>query len=566
MRRWLLLVSILILSTTAKAGTYTAASCAESDVNAVINGPTHTAVSGDIIVLPTSGGSCAATWTSELNIPVAATLECQTINAWSGDTPSTPGCTITDENPNGNEGQSCGNYTLICLNLDGTSHATIAGIALVTGTGINTGGSAGGDYLVVQGSGLVPLMHNMDFNVPNSVIAHAVQWLVTGGVIWNTNIESTDNLGAGCSPPGGPGSSSGSIVFKGQYNWDNASTMGTLDTTGLINTYIEDSQFSYVGQAPDVDDNARVVIRHTTWTNSTGGVGHGPTSTYGTRQVEMYNDTFTWSNGNIPANRYFWFRGGTAVITNNSVLALNSSCTSGPSFVFIVEDATRSTSHGCCTVYGCFHQPGTGANGVGGSSFQGSSSTPPDPYAISDPVYIWDNTGTGQATTTQMVGLNDEVGSGCNSGDTTATFFQQNRDYFVDTSSSSTGAKPGWAPYTYPHPLRFSSSTPQAATPSIIPSAGAYPSPQIITITDATSGATICWTFDGSTPTANGAGTCVNGTTYTVAFSESIPVTIKAIASEGGYTDSSAVSVTYTLAPFNGEAISGASLSGASTR
>jgi hypothetical protein len=46
-------------------GTYTAASCNYSDVNAVINGPTHTAVDGDIINIP--AGSC--TWSSGVVIP-----------------------------------------------------------------------------------------------------------------------------------------------------------------------------------------------------------------------------------------------------------------------------------------------------------------------------------------------------------------------------------------------------------------------------------------------------------------------------------------------------------------
>jgi hypothetical protein len=44
--------------------TYTAASCSQSDVNAVINGPTHTAVNGDTIIIP--AGNC--TWTSGITI------------------------------------------------------------------------------------------------------------------------------------------------------------------------------------------------------------------------------------------------------------------------------------------------------------------------------------------------------------------------------------------------------------------------------------------------------------------------------------------------------------------
>lgn len=47
-------------------GTFTAASCNRSDVNAVINGPTHTAVNGDTIVIPPTGSPC--TWTSGITI------------------------------------------------------------------------------------------------------------------------------------------------------------------------------------------------------------------------------------------------------------------------------------------------------------------------------------------------------------------------------------------------------------------------------------------------------------------------------------------------------------------
>src|SRR5580692_8432175 len=47
------------------AGTYNAATCNWSDVNAVINGPTHIAVDGDIINIPS--GSCI--WTSGVTVP-----------------------------------------------------------------------------------------------------------------------------------------------------------------------------------------------------------------------------------------------------------------------------------------------------------------------------------------------------------------------------------------------------------------------------------------------------------------------------------------------------------------
>jgi len=60
-------------------GTYTAASCNQSDVNAVINGPTHTAVSGDTINIPS--GSC--TWSTNVTIDGVAI---QIIGAGSANT------------------------------------------------------------------------------------------------------------------------------------------------------------------------------------------------------------------------------------------------------------------------------------------------------------------------------------------------------------------------------------------------------------------------------------------------------------------------------------------------
>jgi hypothetical protein len=47
------------------AQTYTAASCNQGDVNAVINGRTHTAVKGETIKIP--AGPC--TWTSGITVP-----------------------------------------------------------------------------------------------------------------------------------------------------------------------------------------------------------------------------------------------------------------------------------------------------------------------------------------------------------------------------------------------------------------------------------------------------------------------------------------------------------------
>lgn len=54
-----------------QAGSFTASTCNYSDVNAVINGPTHTAVAGDVITIP--AGTC--TWTSTLSVTVNITIQ-----------------------------------------------------------------------------------------------------------------------------------------------------------------------------------------------------------------------------------------------------------------------------------------------------------------------------------------------------------------------------------------------------------------------------------------------------------------------------------------------------------
>ena len=65
---------LLCASGFAWAGTYTAATCDYSDVKAIINGPKHKAVNGDVIVIP--AGTC--TWTTGITISgIGITIEGQ---------------------------------------------------------------------------------------------------------------------------------------------------------------------------------------------------------------------------------------------------------------------------------------------------------------------------------------------------------------------------------------------------------------------------------------------------------------------------------------------------------
>lgn len=71
---------------------------------------------------------------------------------------------------------------------------------------------------------------------------------------------------------------------------------------------------------------------------------------------------------------------------------------------------------------------------------------------------------------------------------------------------------------------------------------------QIITITSSTSGATLCYTLDGSTPTASG-GTCTHGTVLTNGGTVLISAskTAQVIGTKSGSTNSSVVAASYTV-------------------
>src|SRR5690348_6507110 len=88
--------------------------------------------------------------------------------------------------------------------------------------------------------------------------------------------------------------------------------------------------------------------------------------------------------------------------------------------------------------------------------------------------------------------------------------------------------------YTWPK------NSQEVATPTFNPAAGTYGSTQMVTISDATTGATIYYTTDGSTPTTS-------STQYTGQITVSSTTTIEAMAAASGMTNSSVATATYTI-------------------
>ena len=150
------------------------------------------------------------------------------------------------------------------------------------------------------------------------------------------------------------------IINNAANDWGRATpdTMGSRDTTGLNNFYVEDCYFAGA-QCFDFDDNSRTVVRR--------------------------------------------------CLFNMIVMSLRRNC--------------RYAGHD----YPVPRQVGQGHDGTG---------------PILDPLDIWNNSGN------PRVGLNDyepdEVGRGLHSAD----YIREGREYHVGK------AKPGYAKYAYPHPLR----------------------------------------------------------------------------------------------------------------
>jgi len=109
----------------------------------------------------------------------------------------------------------------------------------------------------------------------------------------------------------------------------------------------------------------------------------------------------------------------------------------------------------------------------------------------------------------------------------------------LDTWTIDVNATPGGSVTVSNRSVSGSGGT--VAAPTFSPGAGTYTTAQTVIINDSTSGASIRYTTDGSTPSETA------GTLYTGSISISITTTLKAMAFKSGMTDSTVTTGIYTI-------------------
>lgn len=389
-----------------EAATFTASGCATSAVQSAINSASH----GDTVIVP--NGSCS--WSSGISINGKAIH-------LKGE--SAGGVSIT---------HNAGSTYLIVATESSAGLIQISNFKFIGGSG-----SVHTILISNAGSGRPILIHGNEWQGNVSAIrAHTNR-----GVIFNNtmNANSADRSFVQCKPEN-----------LGMTSWESAHTMGTSDTTGERNLYVENNTITRVPlQAFDSDGNCRIVVRYNTFADS-AYTSHGPdTGTYGNRHTEIYNNTFSFTPSGcatpVAIMDYFIFvRGGAWVIADNVMPDLNSCYLGNKSEIkFQIQNLRRNSGPMPCWKGG-YPMPRQIGRGHNGSSY------------ISDPVYIWGNSGGGSANP----GLTDYGPDECSGGPSISQFAQSGRDYVL-------GPRPSYAKYTYPHPLRSGGPAPlPPATPA----------------------------------------------------------------------------------------------------
>jgi len=344
-RYWLLLLLPWVVAVSivpaAQAAPYPANSCNYSDVNAVINGPTHTAVDGDTILIP--AGSCA--WTAGITVPSGVGLSI--LGAGQGAT------VLTDDIASG--------ASLFYLQpVYGSSLSRVSSMTLTPASGITFGPQS--CPLSFSGSCTpsgCPNIRVDHITFPSGWSGTVVSLIVTEnvfGVIDHNTVNAATASG-------------NELVNVGFNSWQGVGQngdngMAAPDTFGTAQAiYIEDNSLSGNVDAVEtevgVEGGSRVVGRFNTFTNAWSYCGfsnHG-TETDGrprsSRQFEIYGNSFQTANTTNGSGGTACFRGGVDIQFGNTMTA-ESGAWFNQYFGLTTERTYRPTVWGLCDGFGAY--------------------------------------------------------------------------------------------------------------------------------------------------------------------------------------------------------------------
>jgi hypothetical protein len=306
-------------------GTFTAASCKQTDVNAVIHGPTHTVANGDTITIPP--GSC--TWTANITVPTGIGITIQ----GSGTPNSGPSVTGASASCNNTAITLTGVTAFIASPNFGASTLRLSCMALDYGSGPSKGFSILGSCTA---SGCPKLrVDNITFNNWTGHAENGISYGITAvgdmfGVLDHNTVNGTGNIYSQLVELSH--ASYQGVGFYGDNSWAQPEAYGSANFL-----FIENNLFTDAGCCEN-EGNAgglthqgghRVVVRYNTFNISDGynfSMGwHGTESSgrpRGGRAWEYYGNTLIHPASCIPSGNcapMIAVRSGTGLTWGNTI-------------------------------------------------------------------------------------------------------------------------------------------------------------------------------------------------------------------------------------------------------
>jgi hypothetical protein len=419
-----LLLCILIWSGSSVFGSIVATDTSQASVQAAVN----LASDGDTVMVPAG----SSTWTSRVYIGNKAIT---ILGAGMGHTIITSALpTLATNAP--------------FYVSSGGKAVRISGFSYIGGPGDQTGFIS---------------MNSQNFRIDHCAFSNLTQ---RGVVAYST--ASSWGVIDHCTFQKASGTAQGVSVFGDRdAAWNRPLSLGTINAV-----YIEDCTFTWPSPSDSVLDmynGARAVFRHNTVTNASIGCHGLDSGRYRSAlSWEIYDNTF---HVTVPLARQFHFRGGTGVVFNNRITTSGAGRLSGNSIEVTCYRATGTVIFQNYVPWGFV----SGSNRYDGNSDaygwpsldQIGAAPPTIPPNISDappptrslqgksPAFAWGNALNGAR---MPMAAATYSGPGYPSGQpgnpNVASVIKENRDFFNDTP------KPGYAAFTYPHPLTSAAPAP----------------------------------------------------------------------------------------------------------